>query len=277
MTPSAVRLGEGFLLMTRSIFKLSTALVAVSLFGFGSAAIAQTASIKGKFVFDGDPPKRAPLTCGPNGQINKDVATCCQVMHFDDTLVVNKNGEIANIIVWVRTTGLKVPTEMAAAHKEPVLLDNKNCKFEPRVVCLVKGQKLIIGNSDNVGHNSNVTALQFNPIVAAGQQVEFEPKTVRPIPTQVTCNIHPWMSGWVVVRPDPFFAVSAEDGTFEIKGLPAGKALEFQVWQEKSGFVTDIKLNNKATTWGRGRFEQKLKAGENDLGDIKVAKKNFDK
>ena len=105
-------------------------------------------------MFDGDPPKRVPLPCGPQGVINKDVGTCCQVMHFDDSLVVGQKGEIANILVWVRTTGLKVPAALAAAHKAPVLLDNKNCKFEPRVVCLVKGQKLLIGNSDNVGHNS---------------------------------------------------------------------------------------------------------------------------
>ena len=263
--------------MNRSTFNLATALVAVLLFGMSTAAFAQTATLKGKFVFDGDPPKRVELTCGPQGQINKDVATCCQVKHFDDSLVVGKNGGIANIVVYVRTRNVKVPPDIAAAHKGPVLLDNKNCKFEPRVVGLMKGQKLVIGNSDNVGHNSNIAAQSFNPIVAAGLKVESEPKTVTLIPNEVTCNIHPWMKGWVVVRPDPFFAVSAEDGTFEIQGLPAGQALEFQVWQEKSGFVQNVTLGKKATTWAKGRFQQKLKAGENDLGEIKVAKKNFDK
>jgi hypothetical protein len=263
--------------MIRSIFKTAAALVAVLLVGIGSAAFAQNATLKGKFVYDGEPPKRMPLTCGAAGVINKDVGTCCQVEHFDDSLIVNKKGEIANVIVFVRTTGLKVPADLASDYKEPVLLDNKNCKFEPRVVGLMKGQKLIIGNSDNVGHNSNIAALSFNPIVAVGSKVEFEPKTIRPIPNEVSCNIHPWMKGWVIVRPDPFFAVSADDGTFEIKGLPAGKDLEFQVWHEKPGFVTDVKLKNKATTWGRGRFTQKLKAGENDLGEIKVAAKIFNK
>jgi hypothetical protein len=39
--------------------------------------------------------------------------------------------------------------------------------------------------------------------------------------------------------------------------------------------VTTVKLGGKATTWDKGRFKQKLKAGENDLGDIQVAPKNF--
>jgi hypothetical protein len=96
------------------------------------------------------------------------------------------------------------------------------------------------------------------------------------VPNQVTCNIHPWMTGWVIVRPDPFFAISAEDGTFEISGLPAGQELEFQAWQEKSGFVEAVKLNDKAAKWTKGRFTQKLKPGENDLGEIKVPAKEFE-
>ena len=260
--------------MTRLMLK-TAAQVALLLFGVGSAALAQNATLKGKFVYDGEPPKRVQLTCGQNGQINKDLGTCCQVEHFDDSLVVNKKGEIANVIVYVRTKVAKVPADILAAHKDPVLLDNKNCKFEPRVVGLMKGQKLVIGNSDNVGHNSNIAAQGFNPIVAAGLKVESEPKTITLIPNEVTCNIHPWMKGWVLVRPDPYFAVSAEDGTFEITGLPAGQELEFQVWHERAGFVTDVKLKNKATNWQRGRFKQKLTADENDLGEIKIAGKNF--
>lgn len=263
--------------MNRSIFKAAAAFVAVLSLGVGSAASAQTATLKGKFVYDGEPPKPVKLDCGPTGQINKDVQTCCKVEHFDQSLVVNKGGEIANIVVYVRTRNLKVPAELAAAQKQPVLLDNEDCKFKPHVIGLMKGQKLLVGNSDNVGHNTNIAAQNFNPIVAAGKQVESEPKTITLIPNQVSCNIHPWMTAWVLVRPDPFFAISAEDGTFEISGLPAGQELEFQVWQEKSGFVTAVKLGDKATTWQRGRFKQKLKAGENDLGEIKVAGKNFDK
>jgi hypothetical protein len=243
-----------------------------TVFGMAATIFAQEgATLKGKFVFDGDPPAPKELDC-------KKEPVCCQKKLLDESLVVSKNKELANVIVWVRTKGLKVPAELAAAHKEPAFMDNKDCRFQPRVVGVVLGQKLKIGNSDPVGHNSNVTLEGFNPIVPAGNSAEFAPKKLSLVaPTQVLCNIHPWMSGWVFVRPDPFFAVSTADGSFEISGLPAGQELEFQAWQEKSGYVTSVKLGDKATTWTRGRFTQKLKAGVNDLGEIKVAQKNFNK
>ena len=38
----------------------------------------------------------------------------------------------------------------------------------------------------------------------------------------VKCDVHPWMSSYIGVFENPFFAVSGEDGSFEIKGVPAG-------------------------------------------------------
>jgi hypothetical protein len=241
-----------------------------TVFGMAATIFAQDgATLKGKFIFDGDPPQPKELDC-------KKEPICCQMKMFDESLVVSKNKELANVIVWVRTKGLKVPAELAAAHKAPAFMDNKGCRFQPRVVGLVKGQKLKIGNSDPVGHNSNVTGQGFNPIIPANNNAEFEPKTISlVVPNQVTCNIHPWMTGWVFVRPDPFFAVSAADGTFEIGGLPVGEELEFQAWQERTGFVEAVKVQKKETKWEKGRFKQKLKAGANDLGDIQVSAKEF--
>ncbi len=257
--------------MKRLALRTAMVVACMGAFGISASISAQDgATLKGKFVFDGTPPVPENLDC------SKEPA-CCREKMLSQALVVGKNKELANVVVYVRTTGLKVAPELASAQKEPVILDNKNCRFEPHVVGLVKGQKLTIGNSDQVGHNTNITAQGFNPIVPAGKQAGFEPKTVTLIPNQVSCNIHPWMTAWVLVRPDPFFAISAEDGSFEIKGLPADKELEFQVWQERAGFVTAVKVADKATTWQRGRFKQKLKAGANDLGEVKVAAKNFAK
>jgi hypothetical protein len=98
-----------------------------------------------------------------------------------------------------------------------------------------------------------------------------------PIPGEVVCNIHPWMKGWVVIRPDPYFYVTKDDGSFEIKDLPVGEDLEYQVWHEKAGYLTTVSLDGKKTTWDKGRFKKKLAKGETDLGEIKVDAKNFKK
>jgi hypothetical protein len=39
----------------------------------------------------------------------------------------------------------------------------------------------------------------------------------------VGCDVHPWMRAYISVLTNPFFAITAEGGAFEIKGLPAGE------------------------------------------------------
>ena len=60
----------------------------------------------------------------------------------------------------------------------------------------------------------------------------------------VDCNIHPFMKGHLLVQDHPYMAVSGEDGTFEIKNIPAGKH-EFQFWHEAAGYLKNLKLNRR--------------------------------
>jgi hypothetical protein len=78
------------------------------------------------------------------------------------------------------------------------------------------------------------------------------------------------MKGYLVVPPTPYAAVSDKDGKFEIKNLPAGTQLEFQVWHEGKGYVQKALVNGKDAGWAKGRFKMTIKPGDNDLGDIKV-------
>ncbi len=89
------------------------------------------------------------------------------------------------------------------------------------------------------------------------------------LPLKVGCNIHPWESGWVVVRETPYSAVSSAGGYFTIKDLPAGQELEFQLWQESAGYLKHAKIDG-VTVDAKGRFKITLKPGQNSLGDIKV-------
>jgi hypothetical protein len=79
-------------------------------------------------------------------------------------------------------------------------------------------------------------------------------------PLAVTCDIHPWMKGYVMVFNHPFYAVTGEDGSFEIKGVPAGTQ-NVNLWQERVGYVTG---NNRGTP-------VQVKAGDTvDLGEVKL-------
>jgi hypothetical protein len=113
----------------------------------------------------------------------------------------------------------------------------------------------------------------FNQIIPAGGTYETVVPKDEGRASPVSCNIHPWMKGWLLVRDDPYMAVSAADGTFEIKNIPVGQH-EFQFWQEAAGFLKEVSFKGgKADR--RGRAKIKIESGEIDLGEIKVSAKLF--
>ena len=89
-------------------------------------------------------------------------------------------------------------------------------------------------------------------------------------PFAVNCNIHKWMGGKVLVRKNPYATVSAKDGKFEIKDLPAGAELEFRVAHGAAGALESIPFGKSAKVGKKGAVKLTVAPGENDLGEIKV-------
>jgi hypothetical protein len=119
-----------------------------------------------------------------------------------------------------------------------VEIDQKNCEFIPHVSAMHQSQGLVLKSSDPVNHNIRFTAFTngaFNQVLPPNGQVDLKLIAERrPIP--LACDIHPWMRGYVMVFAHPFFAVTDEEGSFEITGVPAGTQ-NLVLWQEKVGFV----------------------------------------
>ena len=202
-------------------------------------------SIKGRFTYDGAAPVPAAL------KIDKDQAVCGNHDLKDEGLVVGPSGGIANIVVWV-TSKVKVNPKFDATKADKVVLDNKNCHFVPHVVGLRTGQTLVIKNDDPVAHNTKIDGLniQVNPLIPAGATSEQAVDVAEKLPAPVSCSIHGWMHALMVVRPNPYFAITDKDGNFEINDLPPGD-LEFQVWQERTGYVTDASVDGKPSNGQR--------------------------
>jgi plastocyanin len=232
------------------------------------------ATLSGRIVYDGKPP------AAKNIEPTKDAEVCAKHKIPDERLIVSADGGIANAVVMLRTKGVEVAPSYASAANEKVTLDNKGCKFEPHVAIITTGQELALKNSDPIGHNSKLEAFNnqgINPILPAGgdpTMYKFVADETYPVP--VSCNIHPWMKAWLVVRKDPYAAVTDADGKFAIKDLPAGKELEFALWQEDPGNLKNATFKGGKTD-SRGRFKLKLKPGDNNLGDIKVSGAMFKK
>ena len=231
-------------------------------------------SIKGRFLLGGDAPSAVAI------KADKDVEVCGKHKLVSEELVVGSDKGIANVVVFVRDKGIKVhPDAAAAAKSEKAVLDNKDCRFTPHVVLVQTGQPFVIKNSDTVGHNSNVATVKnppSNSLIPAGGESALNFTAEEAIPAQVTCNIHPWMKAWVVIRPNPYGAVSAADGTFEIKHVPAGE-VELQFWHEKAGYLGDMTVGGKPEKISKGRKKVAVTAAGTDLGDMILAPASFQK
>jgi hypothetical protein len=237
-----------------------------------AAADGEWGTLTGRIVYDGKAPAPAPIDTA------KDPA--CKAKLETENLVVGPDGGLANAVIMLRTKNVKVHPDYEATANDEKKLDNKDCRFEPHVQVVRLSQKLMLTNSDPTGHNSNLAPLlntAINPILAAGgEPVPYKFTAEEAVPVKVGCNIHPWMGAWVVARKDPYAAVTDKDGNFTIKDLPAGKELEFRLWQESAGYLKNATFKGgKADV--RGTFKLKIKPGENNLGDIKVSGSIFKK
>lgn len=233
------------------------------------ASRSDAADLTGRFVYGGPVPAPAKLN------IDKDVEAFGNLGLVDETLLVGADGGIANVVVYVRTEGAPITPEAEKAAAPKVEYDNKGGRFEPRIVGVWVGkQTLVLKNSDPVGHNSNLQPLgdtPINPLLTPNSTVEHQFSRKQNLPQPVGCNIHPWMKGYILPRDNPYVAVSGKDGKFDLKNLPTGTELEFQVWHEKSGYLA------AKPEWDKGRFTMTLKDGVNDLGEIKVDPSLFNK
>jgi len=232
-------------------------------------ASAQWGDLKGTFILKGTAPKVAKL------DVSKEpFCTKHPELLVDEGLVIGPGGGIKNVVVWL------VSKEKVAAHpsyaeaaKTGVILDNNKCRFEPRVAMVQVGQKFIVKNSDPVGHNSNISLFNGkpqNPLIPPMGEVAMTFTDVEALPMPVSCNIHPWMSGKLLIRDNPYMAVSDEKGTISIKNIPVGK-WTFQVWHEQPANITAPSVGGKPQKWAKGRVEVEIKNGaETELGGGKV-------
>lgn len=252
---------------------LSLALVA-GLVWTGSAQAQGWGSIKGRFVYDGKAPAPQPIA------VTKDQEVCGKHKLVDESLVVGANGGLKNVVVYIYIGPGDQPPQVHPdlAKPQPVTFDNANCRFEPRVALVQTGQTVILANSDPVAHNTKVDAFNqpINPLLPPGAKLPQKFTAAERLPARASCSIHPWMTGWLVVKEHPYMAVTDENGEFEIKNIPAGN-WTFQFWHEKAGYLDKVSMNDKQVEWKRGRVELNIKdKAALNLGDVKVAAAAFE-
>jgi plastocyanin len=190
---------------------------------------AQAAVLTVKAPFEGTAP--APE------KIKADADPKCKLMHPQgldaDQVLVNANGTLKNVFVYAKE-GVSGPFE---APKEPVVFDQAGCRYSPKVFGIQTGQPLEIRNSDDTLHNVHALAKnnkEFNlgmPIKGMKLKKVFDKPEVM---VKIKCEVHPWMGAYAGVLEHPFYGVTGDDGSAQIKDLPPGE-YTIEAWHEKYG------------------------------------------
>ncbi|HEY1303185.1 MAG TPA: hypothetical protein VGF24_06530 [Vicinamibacterales bacterium] len=188
-------------------------------------------TITGRIKFEGTAPTPKVI------RMDSDSLCMPEGPNTSEVLVVGPDNGLRNVFVYVKD-GLGDRT--FPAPKTPVVLDQKGCKYSPHVFGAQVGQPVTIINSDPTLHNIHAIAksnAEFN--VGQSKKGMTTTKTFdKPeIMVPFRCDVHGWMNAFGGIVPHPFFAVSKADGSFEIKGLPAG-TYTLEAWHEKLGTQT---------------------------------------
>lgn len=250
------------------------------------AGDSSTGRLTGRFVYDGELPlpsnpyeefskidAQQPQKPGPDGRKSGVEATYREFLKHkirprtdDASLVVGKEGGIANVVVWV--TSKDIPWSPPRGEWLPATLRLRDGNYTPRIAAVTVGQPLALVNDDPVSLNFHAEFQRpLNPDVnvmlqprGSGPPQQFTFRDPEPYPTRYRADIGPWATGFVFVHSSPFVAVSQPDGSFTLPGLPPGE-WEFRAWHERAGYIQH---------WPKGQFKQTIKPGENSLGTIEL-------
>jgi len=129
-----------------------------------------------------------------------------------------------------------VPGKTFPAPEKSYLMDQKGLLFQPHILVLPIGATVDFLNSDNVAHNVFWVAISGNKKLGhnLGTWPKGEKKSFRfdqPGVVPLLCNVHPEMSGYIIVSPTPYFAETDSSGNFKIANVPDG-SYTVTAWHE---------------------------------------------
>ncbi len=195
--------------------------------GYEGGDVSNGGTITGTVKLSGAAPAAKAL------KVDKDQATCGHDDLPSEALMVSGDSLIQNAVVSI----VKIAKGKKFEGGTPSI-DQKGCVFVPHIAMIPQGGSIDLLNSDDVMHNLHSWSMKntaFNEGVAAHGNISktFEfPETVK-----VTCDVHKWMTSWLIVQENPYYALTDANGNYKLEGVPAG-TYTVRAWQESLGKAT---------------------------------------
>ncbi|QQR80700.1 MAG: hypothetical protein IPJ69_00575 [Deltaproteobacteria bacterium] len=171
--------------------------------------------ISGKVTYTGERLPVKKLAVGIDAEV-------CGSAISSEEIILGKRGELQNVVVYLSGKGLF--SYKGLSQESPAVLTQEKCRFTPRVVFISPGQDLKVVNNDGILHNFHTEShanLSLNRAQPASMR-ELILKFSRSEIFTAICDVHSWMKSVIVVKDNPYYALTNEKGEYEIKDIPLG-------------------------------------------------------
>jgi hypothetical protein len=196
-------------------------------------------TISGKISYDGKARLSNPISITTDRKY-------CGATREDDSWLIAADGGVKNVVIYL--SDIKSGKPMAAPQK--LVLNQSGCRYLPRMSVVAQGAEMLIKSSDMVLHNVHSyregTTL-FNVAVPPSQSFPISKKLDKPGGIKLKCDVHNFMRAAIFVALNPYYAITDDDGTFEISDVPAG-TYTINTWHEAAG-----PLSERVTVSDRGK------------------------
>ena len=209
--------------------------------GYQVVSVQDGGTIRGTVKWQGAVPhliaseiNKDPEVCDPLGQKHRDL----------ERLLVAPSGGVANTVVFLRNISRGKEMDLPVARRS---LNQKSCRYEPHILLVPVQATLTVKSSDPLLHTVHMSgSADYNlPFTAKGQEIT-RPMTREGI-VSLRCNAgHVWMNGEMIVAKNPYYAVTDEDGNFELTQVPPGQ-YEIVAWHEGWRVVGESPVYDLAT------------------------------
>ncbi len=182
--------------------------------------------LKGQVLFDGS---RIPKATQVENTTNP--GACEKPQSLENMIINPGNHGIKNVILSLK--GVPLPKDYRP-NPSRLVLDNRECRFQPHVAVLTTGSTIEAVNSDPIFHTVHLYGLRNLNLALSPKSSKMVQTLSRPGYVIIKCDIHGWMQAYIRVDGHPFHAVSAADGSFRIEGIPPG-TYTLEIWHEQFG------------------------------------------